>query len=51
VWPRAADLCRKVEAVGDVYVPAAYRQHLAGVMARRALEQALTRSGAGAATH
>jgi len=39
----AAELCRKVEAVGDVYVPAEYRQHLATVMARRALEQAFAR--------
>jgi carbon-monoxide dehydrogenase medium subunit len=39
----AAELCRKVEAVGDVYVPASYRQHIAAVMARRALEQAFAR--------
>lgn len=39
----ASEICRSVEAVGDVYVPASYRRHLAGVMARRALEQALAR--------
>jgi carbon-monoxide dehydrogenase medium subunit len=42
----AAELCRKVDAVGDVYVSASYRQHLAAVMARRALEQAFSRCGA-----
>jgi carbon-monoxide dehydrogenase medium subunit len=42
----AAELCRKVEAVGDVYVSASYRQHLAVVMAKRALEQAFVRCGA-----
>ncbi len=48
----AAELCRAIEAVGDVYVPAAYRQHLAVVMARRALEQAFARiGGASAKTH
>jgi carbon-monoxide dehydrogenase medium subunit len=42
----AAELCRKVEAVGDVYVSASYRQHLAAVMTRRALSQAFARCGA-----
>jgi carbon-monoxide dehydrogenase medium subunit len=42
----AAELCRKVDAVGDVYVPAAYRQRLAKVMSLRALEQAHARCGA-----
>jgi carbon-monoxide dehydrogenase medium subunit len=42
----AAELCRKVDAVGDVYVPAAYRQRLAKVMTLRALEQAYARCGA-----
>jgi len=32
--------CRKFEAIDDVHAPASYRQHLATVMARRALEQA-----------
>lgn len=39
----AAELCRKADAVGDVYVPADYRRHLATVMARRALDQAFAR--------
>ncbi len=39
----AAETCRKLEAVGDVHAPAAYRQQLAAVLARRALEQAHAR--------
>ena len=35
--------CRKFEAVNDVHAPASYRQQLATVMSRRALEQARTR--------
>lgn len=46
---RVSDSCRTVEAVGDVYVPASYRQHLACVMSRRALETALSRAGRTAA--
>lgn len=42
----AAELCRKVDAVGDVYISASYRQHLAVVMAKRALAQAFARCGA-----
>jgi carbon-monoxide dehydrogenase medium subunit len=42
----ASELCRKVEAVGDVYVSASYRQHLAVVMAKRAFAQAFSRCGA-----
>jgi carbon-monoxide dehydrogenase medium subunit len=42
----AAELCRKVEAVGDVYVSASYRQHLAVVMSKRALAQSFSRCGA-----
>jgi carbon-monoxide dehydrogenase medium subunit len=37
------EACRKLEAVDDVHAPASYRQHLATVMARRALEQARAR--------
>ncbi len=37
------ETCRKFEAVEDVHAPATYRQHLATVMARRALEQARAR--------
>jgi carbon-monoxide dehydrogenase medium subunit len=36
----AAETCRKLEAVGDVHAPAEYRQQLAVVLARRALEKA-----------
>ena len=47
------ETCRKFEAVDDVHAPAAYRQQLATVMARRALEQARSRlpSMAKATTH
>jgi carbon-monoxide dehydrogenase medium subunit len=36
----ACEVCRKFEAIEDIHAPAAYRQHLAAVLARRALEQA-----------
>jgi aerobic carbon-monoxide dehydrogenase medium subunit len=36
----ACEACRNLEAIDDVHAPASYRQHLATVMARRALEQA-----------
>jgi CO/xanthine dehydrogenase FAD-binding subunit len=32
-----------MDAVGDVHAPASYRQHLAVVLARRALEKAHAR--------
>jgi carbon-monoxide dehydrogenase medium subunit len=35
--------CRKLDAMEDVHASASYRQQLATVMARRALEQALSR--------
>lgn len=38
-----AESARKLEAVGDVHAPAAYRQQLAAVLSRRALEQAAAR--------
>jgi len=49
----ACETCRTFEALDDVHAPAAYRQHLATVMARRALEQARARlpSGAKATAH
>lgn len=40
----AAAHCAAVEASSDSYVPAWYRQHLARVLARRALEKALARA-------
>jgi carbon-monoxide dehydrogenase medium subunit len=39
----ACESCRTYEALDDVHAPASYRQHLATVMSRRALEQALAR--------
>lgn len=41
----AAESCRNVEAMDDVHVSAAYRQRLAAVLARRALESAHRRLG------
>jgi carbon-monoxide dehydrogenase medium subunit len=35
--------CRKLDAIDDVHAPASYRQHLATVLSRRALEQANAR--------
>ena len=37
----ACEICRKLEAIEDVHAPASYRQHLAAVLSRRALEKAL----------
>jgi CO/xanthine dehydrogenase FAD-binding subunit len=47
----ACETCRKFDAIDDVHAPASYRQHLATVLSRRALEQASARlpSRAGAA--
>lgn len=39
----AAEHCRVLDAVGDVHAPAAYRQHLAAVLAKRALAEAAAR--------
>ena len=36
----ACETCRKFAAIDDVHAPASYRQHLATVMSRRALERA-----------
>jgi carbon-monoxide dehydrogenase medium subunit len=35
--------CRKIDAIADVHAPADYRQHLAAVLSRRALEKAYAR--------
>src|SRR5262245_41504995 len=45
--------CRKIEAIEDIHAPASYRQHLAAVLSRRALQQARARlpSHAAAKTH
>ncbi len=39
----ACESCRKFEAIDDVHAPASYRQHLAAVLSRRALEKAYAR--------
>ena len=39
----ACESCRKLEAIDDVHAPASYRQHLATVLSRRALEKAHAR--------
>jgi len=39
----ACESCRKLEAIDDIHAPASYRQHLAAVLSRRALEKAHAR--------
>jgi len=39
----ACESCRKLDAIDDVHAPSSYRQHLAAVLSRRALEQARSR--------
>jgi carbon-monoxide dehydrogenase medium subunit len=41
----ACESCRTIEAIEDIHAPASYRQHLAAVLSRRALEKAVTRIG------
>ena len=40
LFREACESCRKFEALDDVHAPASYRQHLAAVLSRRALEKA-----------
>ena len=40
----AAETCRKIDAMEDVYAPAWYRQHLAAVLTRRAMVKAYGRA-------
>ena len=51
----ACETCRKLDAIDDVHAPASYRQHLATVLSRRALEQASahlpSRAGAAMGRH
>jgi len=39
----AAEMCRAIDAHDDIHAPASYRQHLAVVLSRRALEAAWSR--------
>src|SRR5262249_25867297 len=41
----ACGRCRAIEAIEDTHAPGSYRQHLAAVLSRRALEKAVTRIG------
>jgi len=44
LFKEAGETCRKLEAMADVHVTAAYRRQLAAVLSRRALEKAHERS-------
>ena len=48
LFREAAETCRKIDAMEDVFAAAWYRQHLAAVLSRRAIEQAHARTRAGA---
>jgi carbon-monoxide dehydrogenase medium subunit len=39
----AGESCRKLDAIGDIHAPAAYRQHLAAILSQRALKKACER--------
>jgi len=45
LFTTAAETCRAIDAMEDVHAPSSYRQHLAAVLSRRALEKAQTRLG------
>ena len=51
LFREACESCRKIEAIDDVHAPANYRQHLAAVLSRRALEKAHTRLAEASAKH
>ena len=40
MFRQVCESCRKIDAIEDIHAPASYRQHLAAVLSRRALEQA-----------
>jgi carbon-monoxide dehydrogenase medium subunit len=40
LFRKACESCRSIEAIEDVHASASYRQHLAAVLSRRALERA-----------
>jgi carbon-monoxide dehydrogenase medium subunit len=44
VFRAAAETCRKIDAMEDIHASSKYRQHLATVMSRRALEKAHARA-------
>ena len=48
MFRNACEICREIDALGDVYASTEYRQHLATVMARRALVKAHDRATNGA---
>jgi len=43
LFREAAEQCRNLDAMDDVHAPASYRQQLAVVLTRRALEKANAR--------
>lgn len=45
LFRQACECCRKLDAMEDVHAPASYRQRLAAVLSRRALEKAHARVG------
>jgi carbon-monoxide dehydrogenase medium subunit len=48
LFQEAADTCRGIDALEDVYASSAYRRHLAVTLTRRALQAAFDRAGGGA---
>jgi aerobic carbon-monoxide dehydrogenase medium subunit len=51
VFREACESCRSIEAMDDIHASAAYRQHLAAVLARRALTKAAARLQAEPSMH
>ena len=45
LFREAAETARAFDAMEDIHAPSSYRQHLAAVLSRRALEKAQTRLG------
>jgi aerobic carbon-monoxide dehydrogenase medium subunit len=40
LFAKACESCRSIDAMADIHASADYRQHLAAVLSRRALEKA-----------
>jgi carbon-monoxide dehydrogenase medium subunit len=40
LFRKACESCRSIEAIEDIHASSSYRQHLAAVLSRRALEKA-----------